>query len=121
MPVNLVVLVQYFRAGEYTISKHAYDEMDADEITESMVEAAVGDDAPMIIEDDPNDPLGPSCLILATCDTSKTSDESVHLKVAYGNVPPAIPNLITAYLPDLKIWQSGFRQRRSRRPRRRSK
>jgi hypothetical protein len=54
------------RAEKYEFSKHAEKEREADQITMSELEHALVDCD--MIEEYPNDPRGPSCLVLGFAD-----------------------------------------------------
>jgi hypothetical protein len=58
MPLNLEEVSEFFRNGDYYITKHGYEELDDDGITIERLETAIGLDNPKIIEDYPSDPRG---------------------------------------------------------------
>jgi len=71
------------------------------------LEEAVGKDVPEIIEDNPHDPRGPSCLILGWI--GEGQPKAIHVLVGYGGDRPEV---ITAYWPDPSKWAEDFRTRR---------
>lgn len=92
--------------GNVRISEHGYDEL-ADEglLAKELIEAV---ETAEVIEDYPNYPKGPCFLVF-----HRTKDgRSVHAVwgLPSGHTNPAV--LITAYVPDPKKWESGFKRRR---------
>lgn len=95
-------------AGAVHVSEHAYDEADDDGIPTAL--AIQNTVAGEVIEDYPDDPRGPSCLVLA----ESAAGEPVHLVWGYdSSVHRAV--LITVYRPDPERW---FEDLRTRRPKR---
>ncbi len=82
-------------AGEYEISYHAEKERYAEEILISDVETAILNGE--ILEDYPNDPRGPSCLVLG-----HSQDRPIH--IVCGFTPLKWVRIITVYLPKLPKW-----------------
>ena len=106
MPLNLDMISKCFRTGRYSITKHGYQELDADSITIEKLEVAIGNDSPEIIEDYPNDPRGASCLVLGWFEP----DLPIHVCVG---ISEQEPELITAYRPSsIKFHAPDFRRRR---------
>ena len=85
-----------FLEGRYRFTLHAIQEATRDRIAVEDVVSAVLDEKAVIIEDYPEDPRGPSCLILSWTQTGST----LHLAVAY----PPDPAVITVYRPDPDKW-----------------
>lgn len=108
---DLQILAACFRELAYDISLHAYEDMDHDGITEPMLDEAIGGDRPEVVEDNPTDPRGSSCLILAHVRTEWGEEIPIHVLVGYYRVPPRFPKVITAYLPDSARWDGGYRKR----------
>ncbi len=85
-----------FRERRHRFTLHGLQEATADEITVHDVRDAIMGDDVEIIEDYPDDPRGPSCLLLAWA-----SDRTpLHVVVSY----PPDPAVITAYVPDPERW-----------------
>lgn len=107
MAPDMDSLARSFDLGQYHISKHGFEEMGNDGITVPMLERALGDDDPEIIEDYPENCRGASCLILGWC----SPNEWIHVCVGYAGTLPVV---ITAYRPGLDKFQPGFRRRRQK-------
>lgn len=92
-------------SGDYRITFHARQEMDNDEIsTKDLIYAITGETC-KIIEDYPEDPRGPSHLLL----TWIPEKEPVHICCAVHEETLVI---ITAYKPDSDLWHKGWRTRK---------
>ena len=83
------------RRDEYEISFHAEKERCADEITISDLETAIFNGE--ILEDYPNDPRGPSCLVLGY-----VQDRPIHIVCGYTSIKWI--RVITVYIPRLPKW-----------------
>ena len=106
MPPNLDMISEAFRNGSYSITTHAYEELDNDNFTIEKLETAIGNDDPEIIEDYPDDPRGASCLVIGWFGP----DLPIHVCVG---VSGAEPEVITAYKPSpIRFWPPDFRRRR---------
>lgn len=106
MPPDLQALMGYFGRGVYNITTHGYSEMENEGITVSLLEAALVDDEPEVIEDYPNGERGPCCLVLAWTPTQVP----LHAVVGYGGDRP---DVVTVYSPpDTEVWEDDFRTRR---------
>jgi hypothetical protein len=71
-------------------------------ISPADVEAVLG--APILVEDYPDDPRGHSCLLLG----SAIGGRAIHVVCS----PKAdYLAIITAYMPDPKLWSGDFRKR----------
>jgi len=87
------------------LTVHGLQEATAEEIAIADIrDAIMGQDAE-ILEDYPDDPRGPSCLVLAWMADSRP----LHVVVSH---PPDVA-VITAYVPDRDRW-ADFRKRRTR-------
>ena len=84
------------RAKTYHYTLHAGDRMTQRHISVGDVEEAVRSDRTQVIEDYPDDPRGPSCLILGFTEIGRPH----HVQFTY---PPAVA-VITAYDPDPDEW-----------------
>lgn len=95
---------QAIHAGAVYVSVHARDEAVADDLLMQDIQAAtLGADC---IEDYPEDPRGPSCLLLCTI-----GGRPVHALWGFDEHRlRAI--LITVYRPDSNRWSNDFRTRR---------
>jgi len=84
------------RRGNYEFSGHADDERQAERIPIADVESALlkGE----ILEDYPNDPRGPSCLVLG----HGIPGYAIH--VICGQTPSRRLRLITVYVPSQPKW-----------------
>jgi hypothetical protein len=89
-------IIAAIRDSEFTITLHAQQQMTARRIRVSEVrEVLISPDAE-VIEDYPEDPRGPSCLVCG-----KALNRVLHVHVSY---PPEIV-VITAYEPDPEKWE----------------
>ena len=99
-------VVESVAQGRLRVSTHALWEAEADGLTLEQVEAAtLGGDC---IEDYPDDPRGPSCLVLG-----RLADGSALHAVWGFDGPSRQAILITVYLPDPQRWSDDFRRRRA--------
>jgi hypothetical protein len=106
MPLSLDAVVERFRAQQYSITVHGYQELDKDGITIAMLETAIGRDSPEIIENYPADPRGAACLILGWYEP----DLPIHVCVGLSGENPEI---ITAYKPSsVRFRAPEFRRRK---------
>lgn len=87
----------------YTFSFHAFERAEERGILAAEVEAALLAEDAEIIEDYPEDPRGPSCLILG-----RTAERRpLHIQVSY----PPVVIVVTIYEPDPSMWID-YRKRR---------
>ena len=84
---------------EYCLTLHAEVERDADQITVREIEEAILSSEAKIIEDYPNDPRGPSCLVLGF-----TKEHNLPVHVVCGTGEPVSLVIITVYRPDPDEW-----------------
>ena len=91
--------------GRVHVSEHAYDEaVEEDVSVVAVIDATSGGE---VIEDYPEDPRGPSCLVLLAVG----GGPPVHAVWAFDDgAERAI--LVTVYRPDPARWSDDFRQRR---------
>ncbi|MDI6791450.1 MAG: DUF4258 domain-containing protein [bacterium] len=80
---------------EYEISFHGEKERYAEEIAISDLETAIYNGE--ILEDYPDDPRGPSCLVLGY-----SQNKPIH--IVCGSTPTKWIRIITVYLPKLPRW-----------------
>ncbi len=92
------------RSGKYEFSGHAEDEREAEKILIADVEGALLNGE--ILEDYPNDPWGPSCLVLGY------SSRGYPIHVVCGGIPSGKLRLITVYTPALPKWVDDRTRRR---------
>ena len=88
------------RQKKYRVTLHAEAERDAEEITLQEIEQVLLSSVAEIIEDYPNDPRGPSCLILGFTEEKAP----VHLVCGCGIGYPETLIIITVYRPDPDEW-----------------
>ena len=98
-------IVELVNRGQVRISVHGYDELADDDIFVSDVVDGVADGT--VIEDYPDYPKGPCCLVLQ----KDTVGEPLHLVwgIPKGSDSPAV--LVTAYRPDPDKWSDDFMRR----------
>lgn len=84
--------------GNYRLTLHAEVERDADMITAQQIEDVLLSKEAKIVEDYPNDPRGPSCLILGF--TNKGLP--IHVVCGLGDSETLI--IITVYRPEQRLW-----------------
>jgi hypothetical protein len=90
----------YFRQEAYELSMHAQQERLEEDLDIVDIEEAIRNG--VILENYPDDPRGPSCLILG-----HAAGRPVHLVVGWargGEVGRRIPRLITIYEPQPPKW-----------------
>ncbi|MBI4256857.1 DUF4258 domain-containing protein [Candidatus Uhrbacteria bacterium] len=95
---------QQLRSGNYEFSGHADDERQAERIPIADVEGALLNGE--VLEDYPNDPRGPSCLVLG----HGSPGSPIH--VVCGQTPSRRLRLITVYIPSLPKWVDERTRRR---------
>jgi len=83
------------KLDKYEISFHAEKERYAEDIIISDLETAIYNGE--ILEDYPNDPRGPSCLILGY-----SQNQPIH--IVCGHAPMKWIRIITVYIPKLPKW-----------------
>ena len=83
---------------EYRFTFHAELERDSDQITAREIEESLLSRESKIIEDYPNDPRGPSCLILGF------TKEDLPIHSVCGMWEPETLVIITVYRPDPDEW-----------------
>jgi hypothetical protein len=106
-PPDWSALVGSFVHGVYNITTHGFQEMGHDRITIETLESSLSKDAPELLEDYPDEDLGPCCLIPAWT----PNNVPLHTVIGYGGDSP---DVITVYSPpDLQQWESDFRTRRN--------
>ena len=95
-----------FRAGKYAFSKHAERERQADKIAFVELEEALSQCE--IIEEYPDDPRGPSCLVLGFFER-----RPIHAVCAVKADPEEIL-IVTVYDPSNRPdkWARGYRRRK---------
>lgn len=95
---------QQVRSGNYEFSGHADDERQAERIPIADVEEALRNGE--ILEDYPNDPRGPSCLVLGH------GSVGYPIHVVCGQTPSRRLRLITVYIPSQPKWVDERTRRR---------
>ena len=105
MPLAIGQIQEGFATGNYRLTWHARLEMIKDGISPAELEEALGEDEPELLEDYPDDPRGPSCLVL--CWTA--AKQPLHAVIGYGGRKLEV---VTVYKPDSNHWIE-FRKRRA--------
>jgi Domain of unknown function (DUF4258) len=102
--MNIEKIRSRIRAGQYSISfTHT------EKLRERMIEAADLEQAVLrgnIIEPYPDDPRGPSCLILGFSKPGKP------LHIVCGNIEEEEILIVTAYEPDPEEWEKDWKTRK---------
>lgn len=93
--------------GRIRVSAHAVEEAEADGLTLEEIEAATVNGE--CIESYPDDPRGPSCLVVG----GRPRGSPLHAVWGF-DAPSRQAILITVYLPDPQRWSGDFRRRRAR-------
>jgi uncharacterized protein DUF4258 len=72
------------------------------------LKTAVCDDAPEIIERYPDDPRGPACLVLGWVPINPPlhAAQPLHIVIGYACIAGTEIEVITAYEPDSRHWQT---------------
>lgn len=83
---------------KYRLTLHAEVERDAEQITAQEIRQALCSSEVKIIEDYPNDPRGPSCLILGFT----KENHPLHIVCGMGESKTLV--IITVYRPDPDEW-----------------
>lgn len=104
--INANTIRQLVEGGTYVFSKHAEREREADMIFTSELEEALRHCE--VIEDYPDDPRGPSCLVLGF-----SGNRPIHAVCALKYAPDEL-FLITVYDPSKRpdYWTDSYRRRR---------
>lgn len=100
----LDAIVAAFRDRAYLVTGHTLDRAHSRNLDIEDVGDGMREDAPEIIEDYPDDPRGPSCLVLCQ---SPHGDDWYHIVCTH---PPDV-RLITVYRPDADRWSDDLRRR----------
>jgi len=82
---------------DYEFSDHAEEERQADKILIDEIEGVLVEGE--IIEDYPNDPRGPSCLVLGY------GNEGCSIHVVCGKTKSGDLRIITVYIPTMPKWK----------------
>lgn len=93
--MNIEEIKKRVKNNEYEISFHAEKERYAENISISDLETAINNGE--ILEDYPDDPRGPSCLILGY-----SKNQPIHIVCGYTFINWI--RIITVYLPKLPKW-----------------
>lgn len=115
--MDFLALQAAIRRDDLFTSPHSLSEALADNLAIDEVWQSVMLPTADVIEDYPNDPRGPSCLILTF-----VHGRPVHCVVAFpskryaaARQAPSIAFMVTVYRPDLRTyeWAADFRTRRA--------
>ena len=103
--IDVVTVIRELAAqGRLRLTRHARNEMDADEIvTNDLLRGVAALDCDLI-EDYPHDARGPSHLVLIWSE----AEEPIHVCCAVQEDELVI---ITVYRPDSELWQDNWRVR----------
>ncbi len=93
--MDIVEIKEKVKNDEYEISFHGEKERYAEDIALKEIETAV--DNGEILEDYPDDPRGPSCLVLG-------HSENRPLHIVCGCAPEGSVRVITVYVPKPPKW-----------------
>ena len=102
--MDIAWIRQQVRSGNYEFSGHADDERQAERISIADVEGALLNGE--ILEDYPNDPRGPSCLVLGH------GSPGYPIHVVCGQTHSSRLRFITVYIPSLPKWVDERTRRR---------
>jgi hypothetical protein len=91
------------RDAGFSLTMHALQQITARDIPVHYLRDALLSSKAVIIEDYPEDPRGPSCLVY-----SEISNQALHIQVSH---PPEIV-IISAYQPDPRIWKADLKTRK---------
>ncbi|MBI4245626.1 MAG: DUF4258 domain-containing protein [Candidatus Rokubacteria bacterium] len=100
MAANLDAIREAFCRGTYLFTVTGYPKMLKLGLKAADLEEAICQDAPEIIEDYPDDPRGPACLVLGWADLARP----LHIVVGYGDLPNVPIEAVTVYEPDPRQW-----------------
>jgi|SRR5579884_1691944 len=98
---------QKVKEGQYEISFTHTEKLRRRKIEIEAIEQAIENGE--VIESYPDDPRGPSCLILGFVGGRRP------IHIVCGNVDEPLMLIITAYEPDPSEWESNWRTRKERR------
>jgi hypothetical protein len=101
--LTLAIIRACVHRGDYVISFTHTEKLRERKISADDIEEAIRHGA--IVEDYPDDPRGPSCLILG-----RSGRRPLH--VVCGRLEGERILILTAYEPDPKEWESDWRTRR---------
>ena len=92
-PPDLDGIIPWFQNRQYLLELgYAKDRLFLRRVREEQIEAAIGDDAPVVIRDYPTYWSGARCLILGWI-----RDRPLHIHLRYED---PVPEVITVYWPD---------------------
>ena len=99
-PMQIDEICQLIRAGRYEVSLHAQQERLEDDLDISEIETAIltGE----VIEDYPDDPRGPSCLV-----SGQAGNKPVHVVLGWAQTrgkEERTLRMITVYIPKAPKW-----------------
>ena len=96
--MNIEWIKEKIRNGDYELSGHAEEERQVDKISMDDLEAALL--AGSLLERYPNDPRGPSCLVLGYGERNRP------IHIVCGKTPRGDLRIITVYLPGSPKWKT---------------
>ncbi len=106
---NRTVLLRRIRAkirrGDWELTLHARQQSQTRRISQAEIKSAIL--AGQVIEDYPDDPRGPSCLVMGYTEQRRP----IHIVLAYPFKGERM-KVITVYEPSADRWQVGWRRRR---------
>jgi|SRR3989338_6981225 len=95
---------EQIKEGDYEFSAHAEEERQADKFTIDEIEHALSEGE--ILENYPDDPRGPSCLVLGYCEFG------VPAHVVCGRTKHGTLRIITVYVPAAPKWMDDRTRRK---------
>jgi hypothetical protein len=104
---NLDAIRRAFCDKTYIFSITAYPKMQKLGLKTEDLEEAICRDEPEVIEDYPDDPRGPACLVLGMADLARP----LHVVVGYGPTTDIAIEVVTVYEPDPTRWYDHRRRR----------
>lgn len=99
-PMQIDEIRKLIRAGRYEVSLHAQQERLEDDLDINEIEAAILSGE--VLENYPDDPRGPSCLI-----SGQAGNKAVHVVVGWARMrgeENRTLRLITVYIPKAPKW-----------------
>lgn len=100
MAADLDWIRSAFRDQSYLLTTTGFAKMQKKDLSVPDLEEAIGRDSPEIIEDYPDDPRGPACLVLGWPDMFRP----FHVVIGYGPSKDVVIEVVTVYEPEAPEW-----------------